>query len=120
MARGRAGPHGATHVIRVDGHLDAHWSSRLGGLSITHEDDGTTTLHGPVTDQAALHGLLGQLRDLGVTLLSLETLNRPGERRGRWVTVGCGDVADRVRALDERDLDRPRDRAPVVGRERQE
>ncbi|MEO7751999.1 MAG: hypothetical protein ABIS35_01155 [Terracoccus sp.] len=73
----------ATYAIRVDGHLDEHWSSRLGGLSITHEDDGTTTLRGPVTDQAALHGLLGQLRDLGVTLVSLEALDGRSERRER-------------------------------------
>jgi hypothetical protein len=57
--------------LRVDGHLDEHWSSWFGDLTLTHEDDGTTCLTGAVVDQAELHGLLTKIRDLGVTLISV-------------------------------------------------
>ena len=59
------------YTIRIDGHLDDHWSRWLGGFTITHESDGTTTLTGPVTDQAHLHGILAGLRDIGTTLFEL-------------------------------------------------
>jgi GTPase len=59
------------YAIRVAGHLDDHWSTRLGGMTVTRNDDGTSTLTGPVADQAQLHGVLAGLRDIGVTLLDL-------------------------------------------------
>lgn len=62
-----------TYAIRVDGHLDDHWSAWFCGLTITHNSDGTTTLAGPVADQAQLHGTLAGLRDIGATLLGLST-----------------------------------------------
>ncbi len=61
----------ATYELRVEGHLDGHWSEFLGGLSMSHENDGTTILRRVVADQAELHGLLAAVRDLGVTLISL-------------------------------------------------
>ena len=61
----------STYCLRVEGHLDQHWSSWFGGLTLTREDDGTTSLTGAVTDQAELHGLLTKVRDLGVTLISV-------------------------------------------------
>lgn len=71
-----------TYAIRVAGHLDDHWSTRLGGLSITSNGDGTSTLAGPVPDQAMLHGVLAGLRDIGATLLDLRATSRaaPGGR----------------------------------------
>jgi hypothetical protein len=60
-------------VIRVQGHLDARWSAWFDGLSVTADADGSTTLHGPVADQAALFGLLQRLRDTGLPLLSVRT-----------------------------------------------
>ncbi len=63
------------YELRVDGHLDQHWSTWFGGLALTREDDGTTTLRGAVTDQAELHGLLTKVRDLGVTLISLTSVD---------------------------------------------
>ena len=57
--------------IRLKGHLDSSWADRLGGMSLTHASDGTTVVGGPVADQAALHGLLQKLRDMGVTLISV-------------------------------------------------
>jgi len=60
------------YVIRVKGHLDPFWQDWFDHLSITHQSDGTTLLSGPIRDQAALYGLLIKMRDLGLTLLSLE------------------------------------------------
>lgn len=60
-----------TYTLRVDGHLDDHWSDRLGDLAIERGDDGTTTLRGPVEDQARLHGVLAALRDIGAALLDV-------------------------------------------------
>ena len=59
------------YQIRVQGHLDVRWAARLGGLTLSHEPDGTTTLSGLKLDQAALHGVLKSVRDLGVPLLSV-------------------------------------------------
>ena len=61
-----------SYVIRVKGHLDSFWQAWFENLSITHESDGTTLLSGPIRDQAALYGLLFKMRDLGLTLLSLD------------------------------------------------
>lgn len=67
-----AGP--TTYRVRVRGHLDDHWSVKLGGFTITRQPDGTSTLAGVVADQAQLHGLLVGLRDIGIELLSLDTV----------------------------------------------
>ena len=63
------------YEFRVHGHLDERWASWFGDLVITRHDDGTCTLAGPITDQSQLHGVLARLRDLGITLLSLHTLD---------------------------------------------
>lgn len=62
------------YEIRVKGHLDARWADRFEGLSFTHESDGTTILSGPVVDQAALHGLLRKVRDLGLPLVGVSPI----------------------------------------------
>ena len=73
------GPRGTSHYeIRVQGHLDECWSTWFDGMTLVREDDGATTLRGPVTDQAALHGLLVKVRDLGATLISVEVTEGPG------------------------------------------
>jgi hypothetical protein len=59
------------YQIRLKGHLDPEWTDWFEGLTITLEVDGDTLLTGPVTDQAALHGLLKKVRDLGLPLLSV-------------------------------------------------
>ena len=64
------------YQIRVTGHLGREWSDWFDGLSITLEDNGETLLSGPVIDQAALHGLLRKVRDLGMPLLAV-TLMKP-------------------------------------------
>ncbi len=58
------------YQIRIKGHLGSQWAEWFGGLAITLQDNGDTLLTGPVVDQAALHGLLKRVRDLGLPLLS--------------------------------------------------
>ena len=67
------GPHHnpGRYEIRLKGHLDSRWTAWFDGLNLTNESDGTTTIHGPVVDQAALHGLLQKVRDLGLPLVSV-------------------------------------------------
>jgi hypothetical protein len=67
----------AVYQIRLKGHLDSQWTDWFGGLSITLEENGDTLLTGPVVDQAALHGLLKKVRDLGLPLVSVNRLE-PG------------------------------------------
>ena len=57
--------------IRVKGHLGPQWSEWFDWMTVTLEADGTTTLSGPIADQAALHGLLVRIRDLGLELISI-------------------------------------------------
>jgi hypothetical protein len=59
------------YQIRVKGHLGSQWTDWFGGLTVTPEDNGETLLTGPVADQAALHGLLRKVRDLGMSLVSI-------------------------------------------------
>jgi hypothetical protein len=60
-----------SYEIRVKGHLAPRWADWFDGLTLTASSDGTTLIHGPVVDQAALHGLLRKLRDLGLPLISV-------------------------------------------------
>jgi hypothetical protein len=76
----------AWYEIVVEGHLDrTHWSRWFGGMQLSTTAEGTTVLSGPVTDQAALHGLLVQIRDLGVALVSVQR-------------VGGSDASEETRA----------------------
>jgi hypothetical protein len=57
--------------IRVKGQIDQHWSDWFDDLTVTHTDQNETFLTGPIVDQAALHGLLAKLRDLGLPIVSV-------------------------------------------------
>lgn len=73
QVRGDAGP--SRYEIRLDGQLDQRWTGWFEGFTLTSQSDGTTTLTGPVLDQAALHGLLRRVGGLGVTLISVNIAN---------------------------------------------
>jgi hypothetical protein len=63
--------------VRVQGALPATWSSVFSDLAVAAEPDGTTLVSGELTDQAAVHGLLASIRDLGLSLISVETVAIP-------------------------------------------
>jgi hypothetical protein len=71
------------YELRIRGHLDNCWAVWFEGLVLTRESDGTTTLCGPVVDQAALHGLLAKVRDIGATLISVNLIDDSGRENGR-------------------------------------
>jgi len=75
------------YQIRIKGHLGRQWTNWFEGLTITLEEDGDTLLTGPVVDQAALHGLLKKVRDLGMPLVSVS----PAEP-GPSTTFGTGQA----------------------------
>jgi hypothetical protein len=59
------------YEIRLQGHLDARWVAWFDGLGLCRDSDGTTVIHGPIADQAALHGVLCKVRDTGLPLVSV-------------------------------------------------
>jgi hypothetical protein len=67
----------AQYEIRLKGRLDERWAAWFDGLSLRHEVDGITVIHGPVADQAALHGLLQKVRDAGLPLVSVTRTEPP-------------------------------------------
>jgi hypothetical protein len=69
------------YQIVVKGHLDSEWSDWFDGLTIALVDNGETILSGPIIDQAALHGVLIKIRDLGLTLLSLTRIETSREHK---------------------------------------
>jgi len=66
------------YEIRIKGHLENRWEDWFEDLTITLDDNGESRLTGPVTDQAALHGLLRKVRDLGMPLISVKRIE-PGQ-----------------------------------------
>ena len=89
------------YEIRLKGHLDARWGDRFEGMTISLEEDGSTLLSGLVADQAALHGLLKKVRDLGLSLLSvnqiapLESTNPPYKEKKMNINSKLIQVQDR-------------------------
>ncbi len=72
------------YEIRVEGHLGTQWAGWFGGLTIMLEDCGDTLFTGPVVDQAALHGLLKKVRDLGMPLVSVNRISQTNSNRRKW------------------------------------
>lgn len=84
-----ADPIGSTiYQIRLRGQLGRLWSDWFDGLAITWDDNGDTLLTGSVADQSALHGLLRKIRDLGVTLISINRLDASAEPERRTHQIG--------------------------------
>jgi hypothetical protein len=77
------------YEVRLKGHLDPRWAAWFDGLDLTTDADGTTTLRGPVVDQAALHGVLQRVRDIGLPLISVHQLDADRE-----------DITGRVQLAD--------------------
>ena len=63
------------YKIKIKDHMDEKWADWFEGLEIKHEDDGTTTLFGPLPDQAALHSILRKIRNLNLHLISVKQVN---------------------------------------------
>ena len=63
------------YEIRVRGHLDSRWGLWFDGMGLSQQGDGSTLIHGPVVDQAALYGLLHKMRDAGLPLLSVRQVD---------------------------------------------
>ena len=89
MSNKRSADHDAdqprVYQIKIKGHLVPQWTDWFEGLTITLEEDGDTLLTGPVIDQAALHGLLKKVRDLGMPLLSVNFVD-PGPQDTKQAT----------------------------------
>ena len=79
-----------TYEVVVRGHLDPVWAARLSLPSLIHQADGTTILRGIAVDQAALHGLLQRVRDLGLTLVSVVRVSPPANLRLNPPTIPEG------------------------------
>jgi hypothetical protein len=69
-----------TYRIRIKGHLAAHWAEWFDAMTITRLDNGETLIEGPVVDQAALHGMLNHIRDLGLPLLAVDRVEAGSKR----------------------------------------
>jgi hypothetical protein len=71
----------AWYAIHIRGYLDPQWADWFEGMTLTQNQDGTTTLSGPIADQAALYGLLDKLRDLGLRLIAVSPQSDPSDHQ---------------------------------------
>lgn len=75
MTEKRNYPTFTIYEIKLKDHLDTKWAEWFYDMAIIHQDDGTTTLYGPLPDQAALHNILLKIRDLNLTLINVRKIN---------------------------------------------
>jgi len=80
-------PEAGRYEIRLTGHLDARWTAWFDGLTVGHQSDGTTVISGPIPDEAALHGVLQRVRDLGLPLVSVNRIE-PDEPQATGTDAG--------------------------------
>ena len=90
-------PEDGRYEIRLRGHLETRWAAWFDGMTLSHERDGSTVLSGPVIDQAALHGLLQKVRDIGLPLVSVTLRRAP---RARLNVGRRGDALRRPRRVN--------------------
>jgi hypothetical protein len=81
MPKGRKENCPVVYQIKIQGHLEKHWAEWFEDMTITHEQDGTTTLYGPLPDQAALHSILRKIRDLNLQLISVKQVKLDPENK---------------------------------------
>ncbi len=81
------------YQIRLEGYVDSHWTDWFEGLTIATKDNGDTLLTGPVIDQAALHGLLRKVRDLGIPLVSLNRVE-PGPAEASEIKSSSSSISE--------------------------
>jgi len=79
------------YKIMIKGHMDAKWADWFDDLQITQEKDGTTTLHGSIPDQAALHSILRKIRDLNMQLISVKQINFDEQDKTHGIPEGGAD-----------------------------
>jgi hypothetical protein len=90
-------PEAGLYEIRLTGRLDARWAAWFDGLTVSQDGDGTTVLTGRIADQAALHGVIQRVRDLGLPLISVTRLeSQPGEPADdiQWIDSQTPDKGD--------------------------
>jgi hypothetical protein len=79
MSKGRKENCPVVYQIKIQGHLEEHWTEWFEEMTFTHEKDGTTTLYGPLPDQAALHSILRKIRDMNLQLISVKQVKVDAE-----------------------------------------
>ena len=94
------------YEIRIKGHLDDRWADWFEGLSFTHERDGTTLLDGPLTDQAALHGVLNRIRDLGLPIISVQCVS-PDRIRSKKMKADVYEEYSPPDVLERKENEKP-------------
>jgi hypothetical protein len=90
------------YVITIKGHLDSRWSEWFDGLTITHQENGTTVLAGRIVDQTALQGILNKVRDLGLPLVAVYPGESAQQAEPRRIMGEACPVSATDRATEER------------------
>ena len=88
MSKGQINNCPLVYQLKIKGHLEEHWAEWFEEMTFTHEEDGTTTLYGPLPDQAALHSILRKIRDLNLQLISVKQIKLDAEEESNTNSYG--------------------------------
>ncbi len=94
MSKGRKKFGPVVYQIKIKGHLEESWAEWFEEMTFTHEKDGTTTLYGPLPDQAALHSILRKIRDLNLQLISVKQVKLDAEDETKTNSNGGVQIDD--------------------------